>query len=124
MTWPTPSATALDRARAIARTYRAALERANPQQCAVLDDAAARVGEGWIVDPTTAPRTCSVAEAALLLGVTDGRVRQLIGAREIPSAGKTSSGHVLLVRDVLAYQARQRALAHGDANGLTSPASG
>lgn len=122
MTWPTPGATPLDRARTIARTYRAALARANPQQAALFDDAARRVGEGWITDPTTAPQACTVAEAALLLGVTDRRIRQLITKNEIPSAGKTSDGHVLLVRDVLAYQ--KRTLAQRDVSALPSTAGG
>lgn len=104
MTWPDPTATALDRARQIARTYRAALTKAHPQQAALLDDAARRVGEAWVCGVTTGQQACTVAEAALLLGVTDRRVRQLITAGDIPSAGKTNDGHVLLVTDVLAYQ--------------------
>lgn len=103
-TWPDPDATALDRARQIARTYRAALSKAYPEQAAILDDAARRVGEGWVCGVTTGEQACTVAEAALLLGLTDRRVRQLVAERKIPAAGKTTDGYVLLVADVLAYQ--------------------
>jgi hypothetical protein len=102
--WPDPDATALDRARQVARTYRAALAKAHPQQAAILDDAARRVGEGWVCGATSGAQACTVAEAALILGLTDRRVRQLITAGVIPSQGRTATGHVLLVSDVHAYR--------------------
>lgn len=108
MTWPDPTATALDRARQIARTYRAALTKAHPQQAAILDDAARRVGEGWVCGVTTGEQACTVHEAAQLLGVSDRRVRQLITAGHLRAEGKTTDGYVLLLRTVLDYQQSQR----------------
>lgn len=106
--WPDPNATALDRARQIARTYRAALAKAHPQQAGVLDDATRRVGEGWVCGATSGAQACTVTEAALILGLTDRRVRQLVTSGAIPSQGRTATGHVLLVADVHAYQRGQR----------------
>lgn len=124
MSWPDPDATALDRARAVARTYRTALAKAAPQQAGILDDAARRVGEGWVCGVDTGERACTVAEAALLLGLTDRRVRQLVDAGVIPSQAKTTSGHVLLVSDVLTYQRGRRVVAESPASALPSAADG
>lgn len=106
--WPDPRATALDRARAIARTYRDALARVAPDACRRLDEAAISVGEGWIAGATTGDKSCTVAQAAHLLGVTDRRVRQLIDAGAIRSSGKARDGHVLLLADVLDYRSARR----------------
>lgn len=118
---------ALDRARALARIYRTELAKRDPIRAAALDQSAQSLGETWIVDPTTAPIACTVPEAAALIGVTAGRVRQLIAAGELPTAGSTGEGrgrgHVLFVRDVLAYRAR-RVVAERGASGLSSSASG
>jgi len=102
--WPDPRANALDRARAIARTYRDALTRTAPDAALRIDQAAQGVGEGWISGATTGPKACTVREAAALLGVNDSRVRQLIGSGHLASQGKDRDGHVLLVDDVIAYR--------------------
>lgn len=108
MTWPNPNATALDRARTIARTYRDALQAADPQRAGILDEAAKRVGESWVTGATTGERACTSQEAALLLGVTDRRIRQLITGGQIKHAGKDHDGYILLVADVLEYQRQRR----------------
>lgn len=105
--WPDPQATALDRAHAIARTYRDTLARVAPDACARIDQAAVGVGEGWVCGATTGEKSCTVAQAAHLLGVTERRVRQLIDAQLIRSSGKAYDGHVLLVQDVLTYRAHR-----------------
>lgn len=120
MTWPDPDATALDRARAVARTYRTALVKAAPEQAAVFDDAARRAGEGWVCGVDTGDRVCTVGEAALMLSLTDRRVRQLVDVGAIPSQGKTTMGHVLLVADVLAYQRGRRVVAERQTSALPS----
>ena len=102
--WPDPRANALDRARAVARTYRDALIRTAPDAARHIDEAATGVGEDWVAGATTGTQACTVKQAALLLGVTDGRVRQLIRDHLLPSAGKDHDGHVLLVADVLTYR--------------------
>jgi hypothetical protein len=124
VSWPVADATALDRARAVARTYRAALLKIAPQQTGILDDAARRVGEGWVCGVDTGERVCTVPEAALMLGLTDRRVRQLVDASTIPSQGRTTNGHVLRVADVLAYQAQRRVVAQRQTSALPLPASG
>lgn len=117
MTWPDPNATALDRARQIARTYRAALVYYAPEAALRLDDAAHRVDEAWVCGVTIEDRACTVREAALILGVTVGRVRQLIAAKELLSAGKTKRGHLILTADIDAYLKRRRpALPRADSN--------
>lgn len=121
MSWPDPDATALDRARTVARTYRAALVKAYPQQAHILDEAARRVGEGWVCGVDTGQQVCTVAEAALMLSLTDRRVRQLVDGGLIPSQGKTTLGHVLLVADVLAYQRDRRVVAERRISAVPSP---
>ena len=107
MTWPQADATALDRARAIARTYRASLAQLDPQRARILDEAARDVGEGWVASVTLSPTACTVSEAALLLSVTPQRVRQLIGSGRLPTAGRDADGWILLVDEVHAYRARR-----------------
>lgn len=124
MSWPDPDATALDRARTVARTYRAALVKAYPQQAGVLDEAARKVGEGWVCGVDTGERVCTVPEAALMLSLTERRVRQLVDAGSIPSQGRTTTGHVLFVADVLAYQHSRRVVAERRTSALPSATTG
>ncbi|WP_433661062.1 hypothetical protein ACQPW1_01960 [Nocardia sp. CA-128927] len=46
--WPFPGDTALQRARKIAGSYRAALYAAAPQRCSELDRRAVELGQGWV----------------------------------------------------------------------------
>lgn len=107
MTWPDPTANALDRARAVARAYRAALHNAAPQAARLIDEGAHRVGESWVAE-VSAGDSCTVRQAAALLDINPSRVRQLILAGTLRSAGKDKHGHVLMVADVLTYQSSQR----------------
>jgi hypothetical protein len=61
--WPVPGDTPLDQARTIARGYRAALHRVNPELCATLDRHAHELGQTWITpQPATAdPNTLMTA---------------------------------------------------------------
>lgn len=111
MTWPDPDANALDRAREVARTYRDALARVDPEAARKIDGAAQRVGEGWVCGVTTGEQSCTIGQAAVLLEVTERRVRQLIAEGVIRSSGKARDGHVLLIADVQAYQRVRRAIA-------------
>jgi hypothetical protein len=61
-----------------------------------------------------------VSEAALMLGLTDRRVRQLVDAGQIPSQGKTTTGHVVRVADVLAYRPGRRVVADGQTSAVPS----
>lgn len=47
--WPFPGDSTLDRARRVAESYRLALLRADPDECAHLDAQAINRGQGWIV---------------------------------------------------------------------------
>src|SRR6266542_1325099 len=46
--WPRPGDTTLDRARAVACMYRAALSAKAPERCSQLDARAIELGQGWI----------------------------------------------------------------------------
>lgn len=46
--WPIPGDSELDRARAVARAYRAVLEREYPEGCVALDDQFRDAGERWV----------------------------------------------------------------------------
>jgi excisionase family DNA binding protein len=81
-----------------------------------IDQAAQSVGEGWVTGATSGDKSCTVREAALLLAVTDRRVRQLIHDGAIRSSGKARDGHVLLLADVLAYREQRDVLARRSAS--------
>ncbi|MBP2370239.1 hypothetical protein [Pseudonocardia parietis] len=69
--WPLPGDRAVDRARQVAHEYRKALLNTDPAACAVIDDAAVKVGEEWVlpqVDQYYDDDRITVAEAALLTG--------------------------------------------------------
>ena len=68
--WPRPADTAVDRARAIAREYRAALQHVDPARCAVLDRAAEAFGELWLTGAVqyTDSELVTLAELAAQLG--------------------------------------------------------
>lgn len=77
--WPRPQDTAVDRARAICREYRQALQRVAPDVVARLDAAADALGESWLAetpqyhDDTEPLTTRQLAEA---LGEKTGTVDQ------------------------------------------------
>ncbi|GAA1600643.1 hypothetical protein GCM10009764_25700 [Nocardia ninae] len=60
--WPFPGDTALQRARKVASSYRAALHTIDPQRCAELDERAVELGQGWVA-PVELP--AHLAEYAL-----------------------------------------------------------
>jgi len=68
--WPRPADTAVDRARAIAREYRAALQHVDPERCDRLDRAAVAFGELWLTGTIqhTDRELVTLAELAALLG--------------------------------------------------------
>ena len=71
--WPLPGDRAVDRARQVAHEYRKALLNVDPAACAVIDDAAVKVGEEWVlplVDQWDDDDRVTVAEAALLTGMS------------------------------------------------------
>lgn len=76
--WPVPGDTALDKARTIAREYRTALRRTNPEMCDQLDDAARRLGQAWITPELVRfddDDWITIAEAAELVSRTPRAVR-------------------------------------------------
>lgn len=79
--WPFPGDSELDKARHIARDYRAELARIAPELCGRLDAAACRLGQHWVtpqlavVDTNT---TVTIAEAADYLAVSESAIRKWI----------------------------------------------
>src|SRR6476646_5312852 len=76
--WPDPADSAVDRARAIAHSYRnLALELA-PDRAEVLDRAARELGEHWVaplLDTIAEGELVSTRRAAELMGVAEATVR-------------------------------------------------
>jgi hypothetical protein len=50
--WPWPADSTLDRSRRVAQSYRAALERSDPETAAAIDAWAVDHGQGWVVGST------------------------------------------------------------------------
>lgn len=76
--WPFPGDTELDKARRIARDYRAELHRLAPELCARLDDACRRLGQPWITPQRVQfdmDDWITLAQAAELVGRTPRAVR-------------------------------------------------
>jgi hypothetical protein len=76
--WPWPADTTADRARTIARAYRAELAAHAPHVCAALDQRATEFGETWVVEPDPLPddEPLPAATIAAALGVRPATIRQ------------------------------------------------
>lgn len=106
--WPDHSDAPVDRARAVAYSYRQALLESAPQRCAVLDAVARELGEGWIAPLPTDPQPgdrVSTEQAARLLGVTESTVRSW-GSREFVPITRYVDGWD--VGELMMYRASQR----------------
>lgn len=85
--WPYPGDSELDKARWIARWYRAEVARLDPELCARLDDAASRLGQGWVTPALAVVDQHSlvtVADAADYLCVSKSAIWKWIN----PPAGR------------------------------------
>lgn len=84
--WPRPADTAVDRARCIAREYRAALATEAPDRCAALDQAAVELGETWITGAPqhTDAELLTLTDLAAALGEKYGTVWQWWKRGRIP----------------------------------------
>lgn len=118
--WPFPQDTALDRARALARTFHAALHSVDPAKAGELEELAREFGEAWVA-------TCEVveepdglmrgAELARYLGVGEGVVRNM-ASRGVGPGVKRGAGRKLTrypggfdpreARELLAWAERAR----------------
>lgn len=81
--WPTPGDTAVDRARAIARSLLTALEKADPEAAARHVQFAEMFGEMWlapVLDTTTDDRRLTDDEAAALVGRHPVTIRRWVSA--------------------------------------------
>ncbi|MCP2168120.1 helix-turn-helix domain-containing protein [Goodfellowiella coeruleoviolacea] len=70
--WPWPEDSTLDRARRVAGQYRESLSKVDPDECARIDAAVIRLGQGWVVpQPVTADMDdlLTVDQAAEYAGV-------------------------------------------------------
>lgn len=79
--WPNPRDTALDRARAIARSLLAALEKADAPAAARHVALAGQFGEAWLAplrDTSPDERRLTTAEAAALVGRHEVTIRKWI----------------------------------------------
>lgn len=115
--WPDPSDTALDRARAIARSYRGlVLDLAAGRctsgeaatRCAAFDAASRELGEHWIaptLDTVAEGELVSTEQAAQYFGVDQATVRSWVSRKEIPVY---RYGGKLDMAELLAYRASQR----------------
>lgn len=77
--WPWPADTAVDIARRLLQSYRAALEDRDPDVCRQLDDRATALGQGWVrprLEVWGDDDLLTTAEAAELAVVTTEVIRQ------------------------------------------------
>ncbi|HEY2763362.1 MAG TPA: hypothetical protein VGJ13_05030 [Pseudonocardiaceae bacterium] len=81
--WPNPGDDALTRRTLVFWSYRAALLKAAPEECAALDKAAVALGEAWVVPHPDPGEYVSDEEAAALFGVQPATVRWWASAPHI-----------------------------------------
>ena len=106
--WPDPGDSAIDRARAIAYSYRVALIEVAPGRAEVLDSAAVALGELWVVPQlaSVAPgELVSTAMASGLLGVDPATLRSWSSRPHIPVSRRQGGWDL---EELVAYQASQR----------------
>lgn len=107
--WPWPGDSPLDRARRVARTYRDALQRADPRACDQLDARCRELGQNWTVPKPMTFGTddlLDLDEVADMCDVKPDTVRQW-RRRGLPTVD-TPDGTRYQVADVLAYHAGRR----------------
>lgn len=104
--WPNPSDSALDRARAIARSMASALAVADPPRHRALVDAAMEFGETWL-EPLAdmSGEFLSTEDAARLVGVRETTIRTWGHRSHIP-VHRYPDGWSK--QELLAYRASQR----------------
>lgn len=109
--WPWPADTALDIARRLLQSYRAALAQRDPQACNQLDDQATALGQGW-VRPTMEvwgdDDLLTTAEAAELAGVTVEVIRQWAKRGHLPRLTAPDGSRRWRAGDVRAHIAKTR----------------
>lgn len=114
--WPWRGDSAVDRARRVAQSYRAALADADPARCAALDAEMARLGQEW-VRPVLAhvdlDDFVSLARAGELVGLSKDAVYKWTVARggrpPMLSARRSDAGALTVcIRDVLRVNAEHR----------------
>lgn len=110
--WPWPADTKLDIARRLLQSYRAALSKADPDGCALIDAKAAAVGQGWVVpkiETVDLDDLLTAVEAAELVGVTAQVIYQWAYRGHIPRHTSTSgSASMYRAGDVLDHLTRTR----------------
>ncbi|WP_227979962.1 hypothetical protein [Nocardia spumae] len=108
--------TRLEWARDVARAYRGALLKVDPDMCARLDGEAHKFGQGWVA-PKIIPT--AVAEEAVTAAATPARIAEICGipagtiyswiSRGLLTPVDDSRPAKYLVRDVAGVDARRKA---------------
>jgi hypothetical protein len=110
--WPWPGDSTLDRSRRVARSYRDALQRADPNGCEALDALMVeRFGQTWLA-PTVATLNgedwVTVSEAATLVGLTPAAVYKWVHRRWLKGHIGADRRLVVKIADVLSVNQEQR----------------
>ncbi|WP_069164894.1 hypothetical protein [Nocardia altamirensis] len=122
--WPFPGDTALQRARKIAGSYRAALRQVAPERCAELDRRAVELGQDWVA-PVELPAhlvehaldaELSAADIEHFWRIPASTIRTWVQRGLINSRPGADGSPRYLVRDVLARQSRRRGWKARDAS--------
>jgi hypothetical protein len=109
--WPFPEDTTLERARKIARSYRALAMAADPTACALLDERATERGQGWVVPSVAAwdlDDVVSVPDLAHLVDVPTGTIRSWMSRGELEKRCMADGSPGCLLRDVVDLAALKR----------------
>lgn len=114
--WPFPGDPPLERARAIARSYRSALHAHAPTECARLDEKAVALGQAWIA-PTELPADLvedaldaelSAADIEHFWRIPSSTIRAWATKGLLTRRCAPDGSPRYLVRDVLDVQSRAR----------------
>lgn len=115
--WPFPEDTTLERARKIARSYRALAMAVDPTGCAQLDERATERGQGWVVPAVASwdlDDVISVLDLAHLVDVPVGTIRSWMSRGELERRCMADGSLGCLLRDVVDLAARKRTKRRAD----------
>jgi hypothetical protein len=116
--WPFPEDTTLERARKVARSYRALAMAADPAACAVLDERSEERGQGWVVpraDALDLDDLVGVRDLSHLLDVPEKTLYRWGREGKLEKRCAQDGSLAFLMRDVVDLCAAKRRRARHDA---------
>lgn len=106
--WPWESDTPLERARRVARSYREALESANPTMCERLDRKVSEFGQTWIQPVEVRWEQLSAKDIENMLGIPATTIRAWASKGRITKLIADDGSPVYMAEEVRSVAAQSR----------------